>query len=230
MTEHTTIETFSGLWWISNSITFSTIFIIIYFSKIINKKNKSILCIIISTILFLRIILIHPYHLMIGDWTYQTHLPLHLCGLSSIISSFILIYRNQILYELLVYWGISGAFHSFLTPEFTGGSEGILFYEYYISHGGIILAAFYLTIVDKMKPRTGSWLSVFLYSQLLIPIIGFINYVLDANYMYLCTAPIVNNPFIFTNQWPWYIVGIDIAAILHFYIIYYIFNYKYRKK
>ena len=54
--------------------------------------------------------------------------------------------------------------------------------------------------------------------------------IVNANYIYLCIAPIVNNPFIFTNQWPWYIVGIDIVAILHFYIIYYIFNYKYRKK
>ena len=58
-----------------------------------------------------------------------------------------------------------------------------------------------------MKPRVGSWWKVFLYSQLLIPTIGLANYLLDANYMFLCVAPIVENPFIFTRQWPWYILG-----------------------
>ena len=81
------------------------------------------------------------------------------------------------------------------------------------------MVAFYLSVIEKMKPRDRSWIKVFIYSQLLIPIIGITNNILDANYMYLSEAPIAKNPFIITTKWPWYIIGIDIAALLHFYLI-----------
>ena len=35
-----------------------------------------------------------------------------------------------LLYECLYFWGLSGAFHSLLTPEFTIGRNGLLFYEW----------------------------------------------------------------------------------------------------
>ena len=168
----------------------------------------------------MRFVLIHPYNIWLELWSVQTHLPLHLCGLSSLLSGIVLFKQNQLLYELLFFWGIPGAFHSLLTPEFTSGTTGLLYVEYFISHGGIILSAIYLTIILGMRPRQGSWWKVWLYSQILLPIIGGFNWILDANYMYLCEAPIVKNPFIFTTNWPWYLLGIEIIALLHFIIIY----------
>ena len=56
-------------------------------------------------------------------------------------------------YELLLYWDIPGTFYSLLTPEMTQGEGGLFIHEYYISHGGIIFSALYLTIVYGMYPR-----------------------------------------------------------------------------
>ena len=106
-----------------------------------------------------------------------------------------------------------------MTPEFTNGTSGLLFYEYYLSHGGIILSAIYLTWILGMRPRKGSWWKVFLCSQLLLPVIGLINWILNANYMYLCTKPIVNNPFLI-GKWPWYLLSIELTALIHFFIVY----------
>ena len=114
-----------------------------------------------------------------------------------------------------------------MTPEFTIGTDDLLFYEYYLSHGGIILSSIYLTWILKMRPRKGSWWKIFLWSQLLVPIIGLVNLVLNANYMYLCVKPIVKNPFLI-GDWPWYILGLEFAAIIHFFIIYLPFAYFYR--
>ena len=227
MNQHYTIPTFSSEWWLAISISFVIIFLFIYFGKIININNRHYLSKFIAIILILRFVLIHPYHYFIlNAWDSTINLPLHLCGLSAILSGIVLIYPKQILYELLFFWGLPGAFHSFLTPEFTVGHSGLLYIEYFISHGGILLSALYLTIVDGMKPRKNSWLKVFLYSQILIPIIGFVNYLLDANYMFLCQAPIVNNPLIFTTTWPWYILSIDFLALIHYYILYLILRFK----
>ena len=79
-----------------------------------------------------------------------------------------------------------------------------------------------------MKPQTGSWWKVFLLSQILLPVIGLINWILDANYMYLCIKPIANNPFLL-GEWPWYILIIELTVLLHFFIIYLPFGLKYNK-
>ena len=115
-----------------------------------------------------------------------------------------------------------------MTPEFTSGKSGLLFYEYYLSHGGIILSAIYLTWILGMRPRKGSWWKVFLWSQLLLPVIGLINWIVNANYMYLCTKPIVNNPFLI-GEWPWYLLNIELMALLHFFIVYLPFVYLNRQ-
>jgi hypothetical protein len=41
--------------------------------------------------------------------------------------------------------------------------------------------------------------------------------------MYLIEKPLAHNVFVF-GAWPWYIIGFELAAILHFYIVYRIFR------
>jgi hypothetical integral membrane protein (TIGR02206 family) len=228
MIPHETLEIFSLLWWQSNFTTLFVILVFLFMGKWFNPGNREKLAQAIGTILIIRTIGVHFYWDYLGIWTIESSLPLHLCGLSAVLSGIILFWRKQWAYECLYFWGIPGAFHSLLTPEFTVGSNGFLFYEYYLSHGGIILSAIYLTWVIGMRPRKGSWWKVFIWSQLLIPIIGCINFVLTANYMYLCIKPIAKNPFLI-GEWPWYILGIELAALLHFFIVYLPFAYLFHK-
>ena len=226
MIPHETIEIFSALWWKTNCITIGIIILTLFIGKKVSVNNKRLLAKIIGTILIFRAIGIHFYLDYLETWKIESSLPLHLCGLSSILSGLVLFWRKQLLYECLYFWGLAGAFHALLSPEFTNGTQGLLYYEYFLSHGGILLSALYLTIVLGMQPRQQSWLKIFLYTQLILPIIGLINIILNANYMYLCIKPIANNPLLF-GEWPWYFLGIEIAAFIHFFIIYLPFSYKY---
>ena len=47
--------------------------------------------------------------------------------------------------------------------------------------------------------------------------------------MNLCIKPIAKNPFLI-GEWPWYIIGIELAALLHFFIVYLPFAYLYRQE
>ena len=229
MLPHETLEIFSPIWWQSISVTLILILVFLFLGKWANPKNREKLAKFIGIVLIIRTIGIHFYWDYLGIWEIESSLPLHLCGLSAILSGLVIFWRKQMAYECLYYWGLPGAFHSLMTPEFTIGSSGLLFYEFYLSHGGIILSAIYLTFLLGMRPRKGSWWKVFLWSQLLIPIIGFVNFILDANYMYLCIKPIAKNPFLF-GEWPWYVLGIECAAIVHFFVIYLPFAYLYHVK
>ena len=70
-----------------------------------------------------------------------------------------------------------------------------------------------------MRPREKSWFSVFLFSQILIPVVGLINWLLDSNYLYLSQKPIVDNPLII-GDWPYYIIFIEIIALANFWLLY----------
>ena len=225
---HEILQPLSTIWW--QTIIWSTVIIggILFAAKKLNKEQTELLARVIGVILIARSILIHPYVANIKGWDIYNNLPLHLCGLSAIISGIIMFYRRQWLYECLYFWGIPGAFHSYLTPEFTQGTEGLLFIEYYIAHGGIIFSALFCTMYLGFKPRKGSWWRIFLYSQVLLPIVGVFNWLIDANYMYICAPPIVENPFII-GDFPEHLIGLEIAGILHFALVYLPFGLKYRR-
>ena len=44
------------------------------------------------------------------------------------------------------------------------------------------------------------------------------NVLLGSNYMYLNERPIVDNPFLI-GEWPWYILGFEVAGALHILIM-----------
>ncbi|NQV38555.1 MAG: TIGR02206 family membrane protein [Candidatus Marinimicrobia bacterium] len=229
MTPHDTIPLFGTTWFLTNTLTFSAIVLIIYLTKKIPKKYVKNVTLSIGVFIILRVITQHTYQIVHGTWNYQSSLNLHLCGIAAVIAGIVMFYRPQWLFEVLYFWGVPGAFHSFMTPEYTLGSEGWMFIDYYLEHGGIWLGAFYLIFVLGMKPRRGSWWKIFVYTQLLVIVLGVFNYLFDANYMYLCVRPVVENPFI-VGEWPWYTLGIELAGLLHFLIVYLPFGIKYRKE
>ena len=49
--------------------------------------------------------------------------------------------------------------------------------------------------------------------NLIILPVGFINWLIGSNYMYLCTKPGVESPFLI-GEWPWYLIGLEGVALL----------------
>jgi hypothetical integral membrane protein (TIGR02206 family) len=226
---HEILPTFSQLWWQAILSSAAVITVLLVYAKQLNKDQLEVMAKVVGVILIGREIFVHPYEMYLGVWTVKSSLPLQMCGLSSIMSGVILFYRRQWLYELLYFWGIPGAFHSFLTPEFTQGTHGWLFYDYFLAHGGIIFSALFCSLYLGFKPRKGSWWKIFLWTQLTLPIIGGINWLLDANYMYICEAPLVKNPFVW-GKFPFHLIGFEVAGLLHFFLVYIPYGIKYRRE
>lgn len=223
MCKHEIIEVFSQTWWITIILSSCVIACTISLSKLPDKERQKSIARYLGIGLLFIAIYIHIYQIIKGEWDVRFSLPLNLCCISGIISGLVLIYPNQTAYEFLLFWGIPGAFHSFITPELTLGNRGWYFYDYYLMHGGIILSVLFLTFIFNFKPRAYSWLKVWLWSQVLILFVFLVDVFVDANYMYLIDKPIAKNPLVI-GDWPWYILGFEIAALIHVYLVYQLFK------
>ena len=223
------IEIFSAEWWTNNLVTLFFIILFLIIGSLIRKsKYSKKFNYLLGILLLLRIIWNQWYQHNIGQWNPEWSLPLQLCSFSAILSGVILINHNitstkkynKLIFEFLLYWSV-GAFYSFLTPVFTNGKEGLIYYDYYISHGGILFSILYCSLILGYAPRKGSWLYIFLYSQPLLITIHIVNLLIggSANYFYTLEPPIANNPLV-VGTYPIHIILLDIFAGIHFYILY----------
>lgn len=218
---HFQVPLFGNLWWGGLSISLVVIVLPLLWVKNKNTTHIKKTGKIIGAILLAISLAIHIYLLAVGRWDLRSSLPLQLCSMSSILSGLVFFVPNQLLFELLIYWGLPGAVHSLITPEMSQGFSPFLYIEYYLAHAGIILACIFLITHLDFSVRKNSWYRIFIITQLFIIGIGFFNYFIGANYMYLCQKPIAENPFVI-GDWPWYVLGLELAGLLHFYLVYFI--------
>ena len=147
------------------------------------------------------------------------HMPLHLCGISAILSVVVLVTRNRLSYELLYFWGLAGATNAVVTPELVEGWPEYQFIQYYISHCGIVVAAAFATWGLGMRPTFRSLLRAFAVLNVLALVVSGVNLATGANYMYLSEMPTADSPFLFFD-WPWYILWLEFLAFVFFLICY----------
>lgn len=175
----------------------------------------------LAAIFIIREVFLYAYIIREGQFTIQDSLPLHLCNISYLFMIVFLLKPNYFLFEFLLMLSLAGAVQSFITPELTHGYSEYFIIDFYFSHGGIIFVPLYGLFVLKMKPRTGSWLRVFIFSNLLLLSVYFINLLLDSNYIYLMRAPEANNPMVL-GPYPMHLLGFELFGTLHIVFIYWL--------
>ena len=223
--DHVIIAPFSGEWILWNLITLFFILLVICIPLNKSEKSKSNFATFFAYFMVIEFIFIQGYYVYQDIWSPQESLPFHLCRLMSINVIILLFTRNQIVFELLLFIGMVGGFHSLMTPELTHGSDFILLIDYFLVHGGLIAAPLFCVFVLGMRPRKMSWLKVFAYLQIAVVLVAIVDYLLGANYMYLAVKPKVDNPFLI-GEWPYYIIGLELATLLHAFIVYVPFYLK----
>jgi len=123
------------------------------------------------------------------------------------------------MYEWTLLLAMPSALNALITPELIWGSNNWNIFEYYFTHGILILVPLYLMFVMNYKLRISSWWKTFLRAQIVIAIVFSLNLMLDTNYMFLSSKPLVNNPLII-GDWPFYILFVQLIGFLHIVVIY----------
>lgn len=223
--DHVVISPFGFEWFFWNTLTLFFILLIVLVPLNKSDKFKSNFTTFFALLMAFEYLFIQSYFVYKGIWTPQDSLPFHLCRLMLFNTIILLFTRNQIAFELLLFIGMVGGFHSLMTPELTHGSDLVLLIDYFLVHGGLVAAPLYCIFVLGMRPRKMAWLKSFFYLQFFVVSVAIIDYLLGANYMYLAVKPEVNNPFLI-GDWPYYIIGLEMATLLHAFLVYVPFYIK----
>jgi hypothetical integral membrane protein (TIGR02206 family) len=151
---------------------------------------------------------------VLKTWSLMHSLPLHICRLSLIVSGITLLTKSQLSYEWSAYLGVPSGLNAILTPQLTQGITPWMLLDFYFSHSMMIVVPILMTIFYSSVPRPRAVLYMFAAANLMAMVVFPVNYVFDANYMFLMRKPIADSPF-FVGPWPYYILGLEVMALLH---------------
>ena len=186
-----------------------------------SERATRVVCVVFAVVMLVNQVVYWCYRYVTegADTFVREHLPLHVCGMTVLLSVATLLWRGRFTYELLYFWGLAGAANAMVTPELTEGFPHYVFFQYFISHGGIVGAAVFATWGLGMRPTFRSLIRAFVAMNAMAAAIACVNLLLDSNYMYLCEEPVTASPFLFL-PWPWYILWLEVLALVFFGLLY----------
>lgn len=175
-------------------------------------------------ILALFLLLLYPSTLAVG-WRFDllnrdNILPCHLCDVAALCGAAALWFKNQRLAELVWFWGLAGTFNGLVTPALAETFPSPGFFSFFALHSGVVIAAFYLVIGLGLRPRPGAVWRAFGWVQVYLILAAAVNFLTGSNYGFLRSKPLQSSLLDLMGPWPWYIVGLEVLALLLFTLLY----------
>jgi len=150
-------------------------------------------------------------------WTADTSLPLALCNAGVVVAAVACWWRIPLLVELTYFVGLAGTLQAVFTPDLSVAFPHLVFFEYLVGHVGIVLAAFFLVVGMRLRPRPGAVVRVFTIAAAYTAFVGLVDGVTGANYMFLRRPPGEWTVLRLLGPWPWYVVSAaGVALVLLF--------------
>jgi len=165
---------------------------------------------------------------VMGKWDISHALPLELSNFSIILVVVLLITRKQLVFEMVFLAGIGGALQAMITPVLSYGFPHFVFWHFFYTHMMVIWVAFYFLWCRGFSFTIVSVMKAMLFLNLMLPLIYFVNQSVDGNYWFIMVKPTGGSLLDFFGPYPWYILGMELAAFLFFLLLWLIFGQKNR--
>src|SRR2546430_4332448 len=146
-------------------------------------------------------------------------LPLQLCDVAIFVTAAALWARAPLLVEVTYFWGLAGTLQALLTPDLPQHFPSYPYFQYYIAHGGVVAAALMLVAGLRLHPRRRAVFQVAAITVAYAALVGAVDAVSGANYMYLRARPPSPTLLDALGPWPWYILAASLIALVLFAIL-----------
>ena len=164
--------------------------VIIFRNKIKNFKHESAIRL---TMAFIMIICEMSYFWRLTNVaslnpTPVDHLPITLCGWAMIFSSYLVVTKNQTLFDIAYFWVLAGSIFALITPTVITycGPTRFRYYQFWVEHTFGFISIFYMIFVHGMRPNVKSVIKSLSGLIILATIaIGVNAMIPGANYLYV---------------------------------------------
>lgn len=193
-----------------------------YFRNIWNEKQRNTVRITLGVALALNELSLHIWSAYWGIWNIQTMLPLHLCSVMVWVAVYMMLAKNYKLYDFVYFLGMGGAIQALLTPADAATYDFPHFriMQTFISHGLLVAIPIYLTVVEGLRPTLNSFKRLFIWTNIYMVIIFFLNRLIGSNYLFIAQKPPSPTLMDALSPWPWYIPELEIVAFIILFILY----------
>lgn len=175
----------------------------------------------LAALLLLCEVALEVWQFSIGAWTLDRSLPLQLCSISLLLATVMLFTKSYALFEFLYLPGMAGALQAILTPDLGHYTyPHFRTFEFFIAHGAVVAAAFFMIAVERYRPTWRSLVRAFVALNLVALLIAGINKAIGANYMFLNAKPENASLLDLLGPWPWYILSLEAVALAMFLLLY----------
>jgi hypothetical integral membrane protein (TIGR02206 family) len=159
----------------------------------------------------------HLTYALRGEWTTRVNLPLQLTDAVTFVSAAALWRpRAGLLVELLYYWALSASLQAVLTPDLGRGFPDALFFSYFATHSGALLAACLLVLGCRRLPRPGAVWRVYAVTAAFAALAAIGSVLTGGNYMFLRRKPAHGSLLDVLGPWPWYILAAAALGLVMF--------------
>lgn len=157
------------------------------------KSHENLLARILALVLFLQQGFLYLWYITSGAFSWGESLPLYPCRLSILLTIVMLLKNSDRIYQVIFYWATAGATVALLSPDTSGfGFPHFMFIQYFIGHGGLLMAIGFMAWVRQHRISKDAIHSVYKWSLAYVAFVLPVNWLTGGNYGYL-SRPIAGN-------------------------------------
>ena len=112
---------------------------------------------------------------------------------------------KRLLVELTYFWALSASLQAVITPDLNESFPDVLWFTYYATHAGAIVAACLLVFVERRYPRRGAVWRVYGITIAWAALAALGTLITGGNYMFLRRKPAHGSLLDAMGPWPLYI-------------------------
>ncbi|WP_373605038.1 YwaF family protein [Bacillus sp. AFS002410] len=197
------------------------ILLFIFRKKLQEQVNERFIRYSLALLLFASEVFYQLWLLYENAWSLKTALPLQLSDIAVILAIVMLLTNSYRLFQFMYFAGLGSSIQAIVTPDLDRFSfPHIRYFEFFVSHGGVVLACLFMVAVCKYRPTISSLWVTALIVNLYAACVFFINKSLKTNFLYIMKKPASASLLDYLGPWPWYILSLELVMIVSFYILY----------
>ncbi|HLR64607.1 MAG TPA: TIGR02206 family membrane protein [Pseudogracilibacillus sp.] len=158
------------------------------------------------------------WYVTTDNWSWKHSLPIELCTISALLVGLICLSGKTKLMPYVYFFAVAGAIQAMVTPDLLYGIHNFRFWQFFIDHSLLIIAPITVIVLNGMKLTYNHFISSFIILNIIALLVFGINWLIDANYMFLRYKPSGQSLLDYLGSYPYYILSLEVVALI-FYIL-----------